>query len=189
MTERALPAMAFALALTTQLSFVWAIRRFFVASGGPQPGMRAIAGLGTSFALWQLASLGAGVVNPQGDGTPALVGAGLYAEALGLFWWAVAANRTRPLSLAFSKDAPEHLVAWGPYRRMRHPFYAAYSLAWLAGAVTATEPGLLVPLVVMGVLYVRAARLEEAKFAASPLADAYAAYRARTGMFWPSLRA
>jgi protein-S-isoprenylcysteine O-methyltransferase Ste14 len=37
-------------------------------------------------------------------------------------------------------------------------------------------------------LYVIAARREERKFAASPLAEAYATYRARTGMFVPSLR-
>ena len=188
MTESVLPAVALVLALIAQLSFVWAIRRFFVAAGDPQSGMRAIAGLGTAFAVWQLAVLGARVVTPHGNGAAVLAGIMLYAGALGLFWWAVAANRTRPLSLAFSSDAPEHLVACGPYRRVRHPFYAAYSLAWLAGAVTTADASLFVPVVVMGALYVRAARLEEAKFAASPLADAYVAYRARTGMFWPSLR-
>ncbi len=189
MTAQLMAAGAFSLALASQLSFLWGIRRFFVQAGTPRPGMRAIAGLGTPFALWQLVVLGARVPTPPGAVGASVSGAALFAAALTLFWWAVRANLERPLTLAFSPDAPRHLVAWGPYRRVRHPFYASYALAWLAGAVAAAEPLLLLPFVVMGALYVQAARLEEAKFAESPLAEAYAAYRARTGMFWPSLRA
>ncbi len=188
MTAQVLSAGVFSLALATHLSFLWAIRRFFVSTGQTRPGMRAIAGLGTPFALWHLVTLGFAVTDPPSAPGVVAAGVGLFALALVLFWSAVRANSARPLTLAFSPDAPGHLVAWGPYRRVRHPFYASYALAWLGGALAGSHALLLVPFVVMGALYVRAARLEEAKFAQSPLAEAYAAYRARTGMFWPSLR-
>jgi protein-S-isoprenylcysteine O-methyltransferase Ste14 len=37
----------------------------------------------------------------------------------------------------------------------------------------------------MTALYIEAASREERKFAKSDLAEAYKAYRARAGMFWP----
>lgn len=180
-------AAAFTAAVATQTSFVWAIRRFFRAPEGLRPGMRAIATLGGLSTLLQLAALGYAVSSPPGA-LASLVGAALLLLAFGLFWSAVWANLARPLTLAFSEDAPAHLVTWGPYRRVRHPFYAAYLLAWLGGAAGAAEPLLLVSAVVMGGLYVDAARREERKFAAGPLAGAYAAYRRQAGLFWPVLR-
>ena len=182
-----LPAVALTLAVATHVSFVWAIRRFFVAPGEPQAGMRAIAGLGAASALLQLAALSWRVATPLPFGPFQAVGLALFVVALSLFWAAVWANRPKPLTLAFSADTPQHLVAWGPYRRIRHPFYTAYLAAWIAGAFSAGAPELLLTAVAMGMLYVRAARSEEAKFARSPLANEYAAYRRRTGMFWPAL--
>jgi protein-S-isoprenylcysteine O-methyltransferase Ste14 len=171
---------ALGLALATFASFVWAIRRLFVATGGLRGGMRAIAGGGAVSMALHLAAIAAG-----DGGALAAPGLLLYGVALALFWSAVGVTAARPLSIAFSADKPRHLLAVGPYRRIRHPFYAAYLLAWIAGTLASGEPWLLVTVAGMGALYVRAARFEEAKFAASPLAAEYARYKDRAGMFWP----
>ncbi len=177
-------AVAFSLSVAVQTSFAWAIRRFFVAAEGVQPGMRAIARLGAVSAAAQLVVLAFSVATPPPTAF-AVSGALSLLGAMLLFWSAVAANLTRPLTPPFSEDLPEHVVTWGPYRWIRHPFYAAYLLAWLGGAVAGAQPALLLSVAVMGALYVRAARLEEAKFRVSTVALAYSAYRARTGMILP----
>lgn len=178
----ALPILA--LALVCFGSFAWAMQRFFVKPGRRPPGMQAIYVLGSLFTVLHL-----GVIlwrfHPQVATTTG--GALLYLGALALFWWSVAANRARPLAFAFASDRPEHLVTVGPYRYIRHPFYTAYTLAWIAGAVVVPAPWLLLTAAVMFGLYWGAARREEAGFAASALAAAYAHYRRRSGMFFPKL--
>ena len=47
----------------------------------------------------------------------------VYGKALALFWSSIYVNRTEPLSVAFNNDQPGHLIAHGPYRHIRHPFY------------------------------------------------------------------
>jgi protein-S-isoprenylcysteine O-methyltransferase Ste14 len=123
-------------------------------------------------------------VDPGWWAAPALAG---YAVALALYLWAVAATRRRGFSLAFSADLPTALVARGPYRHVRHPFYASYLLYWLAGAVAIREIWLMPALAVVAFLYAFAALTEERKFARSDVREAYDAYRRRTGMFVPRL--
>lgn len=81
----------------------------------------------------------------------------------------------------------EHtLVVHGPYRYVRHPFYLAFGLAVAAGSlVTANWFVLLTGLVVMTFLVVRT-RKEEANLVLR-FGDAYTAYAALTGRFWPRL--
>lgn len=110
-----------------------------------------------------------------------------FVGALALFLAAARATRSRPLTPAFSSDVPEHLVCTGPYRVVRHPFYTAYLITYLAGWVVSGVTALLVVFAAMGALYVVAARREEQKFQQSPLAQHYNRYAARTGMFWPLL--
>jgi protein-S-isoprenylcysteine O-methyltransferase Ste14 len=111
--------------------------------------------------------------------------ASLLVTALVLFAWAAWVNRPRPLALAFAASAPEHVQTRGPYALVRHPFYASYLLAFLGGLVAAGTPW-VAPVVAAGAWnYWRAARREEAGFASSALADAYRAYSARVGMFFP----
>jgi protein-S-isoprenylcysteine O-methyltransferase Ste14 len=79
------------------------------------------------------------------------------------------------------------LTTAGPYRLVRHPIYAAYLLAWCAGAAIAGQPWLLAPVLGMGLFYVSAARQEETSFLASAFAIPYSEYRRRTGMFVPKV--
>lgn len=98
---------------------------------------------------------------------------------------AIRATTRSKLSLAFSDDAPVNLNQSGPYRFIRHPFYTAYSLAWLAAALATAHPAAFTALVVMVCFYRVAARREEKKFLNSPLADTYRRYQKSTGMFLP----
>ena len=158
-----------------------ASRTHFVSPEGIQARMRLIAALFLVFAvktIWVLA------VSPI-SAVRAIIGLTLYGAAGWLFFAALRANCGRHLSVAFSGDQPEHLVTWGPYRHIRHPFYASYCLTWLASAVAAQSIILLGIFACMTGCYWWAARFEEEKFSRSELAPAYARYRANTGMFLP----
>ncbi len=168
-----------AIGLSTFGSFGWSIRRFFTAPQGMQAGMRWIYRSGSAFMALHLAA----IAFPRQ--VHAEIGCALYGAALALFWWAVRVNRAQPLSLAYSQDEPRHLVTDGPYRWIRHPFYASYTVAWLAAPLATGHYLLLLTVAWMLMLYVRAALHEEAKFAASGLGGAYAAYQRRAGLLWP----
>lgn len=118
---------------------------------------------------------------------PEIVALALYLAALALSLAAARALRGRRLTLAFSSDTPRELIAHGPYRVIRHPFYTSYLLAWTAGPVATGEVWLLLTVLAMGALYAVAARQEEAKFLNSSLSGAYRAYAASAGMFFPRL--
>ena len=114
-----------------------------------------------------------------------MVGCVLFAVSAGLWVWTLAETRTTPPTLAFTGDEPRFMLNAGPYRWVRHPFYSAYLLFWTGTAVA--TPGLSgwVAVLILGAVYVVAARHEEGKFARSAFAGRYAAYAARTGMFLP----
>jgi protein-S-isoprenylcysteine O-methyltransferase Ste14 len=113
------------------------------------------------------------------------VGLVLYGCAVSLFWWAISVNRKKPLTFAFTNDKPEHLIATGPYRYVRHPFYVSYLIAWIAGAVSISQYWLLIAFCVTFVLYLDAALREERKFSSSDLSTQYAQYQSQVGMFLP----
>jgi protein-S-isoprenylcysteine O-methyltransferase Ste14 len=98
------------------------------------------------------------------------------------------ASREGALHFAFDVENPVSLVTAGPYRYVRHPFYTSYLIFWTGLALGTWSLWAVPVLVLMAVLYTVAARGEEGKFANSPMAAEYAAYRTRTGMFWPRLR-
>ena len=112
----------------------------------------------------------------------------VFGTSLALFWWTVSTTRRHPLTLAFTSDVPVHLQTTGPYAYVRHPFYLAYVLFWIGAAVAANERLSWIMAAVMTVSYVAAARREELKFEASPLASDYKLYRLQTGMLVPNFR-
>jgi len=114
------------------------------------------------------------------------LGTGGYALANVVFWWALAAHGKAHPAFAFIRVSPATLTTAGPYRVVRHPIYAAYLLAWCAGAAVAAQPVLLLGVVCMGLFYTTAARQEESWFLTGPLACSYREYRRRTGMFFPN---
>jgi protein-S-isoprenylcysteine O-methyltransferase Ste14 len=164
-------------------SFGWGMRAFFVQPCGFTGGMKLIARVSVAFAVLHLAAI------LLARGVPVvldIIAALMYSIALLLYWWAIAANRNTPLSAAFSPDSPQHLMQEGPYRFVRHPFYCSYLLMWCAGIFASAQWWLALTTAVMLGIYFRAAAVEERKFSNSSLADAYSAYRRRTGMLAPS---
>lgn len=86
------------------------------------------------------------------------------------------------------QDAPRQVVTWGAYSRIRHPFYAAFLLAFLGAFVVAPHPWTLLTLVYgLVVLNVTAAR-EEQRLLASAFGAEYQDYMRRTGRFVPRWR-
>lgn len=124
------------------------------------------------------------IASREVGGFLAWLGVVMLGSSLALFFWAASASK-RQLTLAYSGDIPVMVLETGPYRWVRHPFYVSYLMTYSAGVMVSRNLLLLVVVAVMGAIYVHAARTEEAKFAQSPLADAYASYRQRVGMFLP----
>jgi protein-S-isoprenylcysteine O-methyltransferase Ste14 len=170
--------------LATLAQHAWAYRGHFVSDGMP-PGaivLTFIVIAAGGMDLWALWS------GPRS--VPALlIGLLLQLMSLWLFWRTIAASRAARLHLAFDPALPGSVVRQGPYRVVRHPFYSSYMLFWLGWSVAAWSVWALPPLLVMLAVYVLAARGEEAKFARSPFAAEYRAYRDEVGMFWPRWQA
>lgn len=104
-----------------------------------------------------------------------------------LFYSALRASRRAGLRYAFDVEGPDSLVTHGPYRFIRHPFYASYVLFTGGWAIASWTFWGFLNFVVLTIMYIIAARVEEQKFATGPLADQYAEYRRRAGLFWPKL--
>jgi protein-S-isoprenylcysteine O-methyltransferase Ste14 len=171
------------LLLTSLAIYGRAMRRFFSKPGGDNTGMKLIRALGVVSAILHL---GAIAVTPNTSAMQFAAGFALYVFGLGLFLWTIRTHGQIPVSAAFSPDCPSRLVSRGPYRFVRHPFYLAYMLTWTAGYISTGRLFLLPTIAAMAVVYARAARVEEEKFAHSSLAAAYASYRASTGTFFPN---
>ncbi|HET9647912.1 MAG TPA: isoprenylcysteine carboxylmethyltransferase family protein [Microlunatus sp.] len=167
-------------------SFLWAGHAFFTSSPitlAPRTRMIKRVGLAVSVAQFLIMTKS----RPVGRAADR-AGTVMLLAALALFWSSIRVNREQPLSLSFSTDRPDHLITRGPYRLIRHPFYLSYLLAWSAAPVATRRWWVGVGPVIMAVLYRRAARFEEAKFLASPLAECYRDYQRSTGMFLPTIR-
>lgn len=178
--EASLPA---ALLLGCLASFWWGMRSFFTRPAGFTAAMRLISAFAAIFGVMHLI-----VILFVSSATPqrSLAGSVLYLCSAGLFWWAIKTSLARPLSAAFSPDAPSHLVDDGPYRFIRHPLYTSYIVTWLAGWIVTAQWWLIPTALIMVVIYFVASTAEEDKFLRSSLAGAYQKYRLHTGRFLPN---
>jgi len=104
-----------------------------------------------------------------------------------LFAASLRASRAGRLKLIFEADMPVEVLASGPYRYIRHPFYASYILFWSGCAIATLHPLNIAYALGLIPLLAMAAWAEEAGFAASAQAEAYRHYRRRAGLFWPKL--
>lgn len=82
-------------------------------------------------------------------------------------------------------DAPSSIVTWGAYRRIRHPFYAAFLLALLGALIFCPHPVTLSTFVAGLVILNLTAAKEERKLFHSSFGSEYSDYMARTGRFMP----
>jgi protein-S-isoprenylcysteine O-methyltransferase Ste14 len=164
-------------------SFAWSMKHHFDSGAFPL-GAKLLSGavIGCGLALgWTLSTAEQPLV---------LLLAGLALQGLGgaLFWWAIAASRAARLRFVFDADTPSGLITAGPYRLIRHPFYASYLLFWIGWSLASASPFASAIVAFFAFAYTAASSTEEQSFARSALADDYRRYRAATGRFWPRLR-
>jgi protein-S-isoprenylcysteine O-methyltransferase Ste14 len=173
-----------ALSVICWASFVLAILWHFDRSAKPSWLMKSVALLGTLFGMLQLVAM---IWVPATSVVFQLVALVLSGSALTLFWWAVGTTRGYHFSLAFTPSHPTMVLVEGPYRWVRHPFYASYLLYWFAGVCATEAWWMIVSVIVMSSLYWLATIQEESEFLQSDQADVYCAYIAHTGRFVPKL--
>jgi protein-S-isoprenylcysteine O-methyltransferase Ste14 len=88
-----------------------------------------------------------------------------------------------------AEDAPRSIVTWGPYARVRHPFYASFLTALLGATVFCPNAGTLLSFAYALIALEMTARREERRLCASEFGAEYAAYMKRTGRFVPHFSA
>jgi protein-S-isoprenylcysteine O-methyltransferase Ste14 len=97
----------------------------------------------------------------------------------------VKAHRTRPALWHQEDDEPPAIVRWGPYRRIRHPFYAAFLLIFVSAALAAPHwlvwSGLGYTLAMLNLTAAR----EERRLLAGGHGPDYRSYMAVAGRFLP----
>ena len=160
-------------------TITWVSKDHFVSKGPLPPvgTMAIVAAALTSVAvfLWSIATAPSDSLAP----VP------FYAAAIALFLWAVRTTRNKGFLPSFSNVVPDALTVDGPYRFVRHPFYASYLLYHLGNAIATTSWLPWAMFALMLSIYVRAALNEESHLAQGSYAETYLAYRRRTGMFIP----
>jgi protein-S-isoprenylcysteine O-methyltransferase Ste14 len=146
------------------------------------------------FALPLLVGLAASGLTPSLAAPETILGNGLAIFAvvsstisIALLAAAVHAHRRPPSFFHQERDLPPALVLSGPYARVRHPFYLAFLLMFLAAAAVTPSAGTLATLLYALCLLDHTAAREERRLCASPFGLQYRAYMARTGRFLPSL--
>lgn len=173
-----------AVAIATAIIIAVAMQDFFVESRTNSPRVRALQDVGIVFAVSHF-----GVLVLRGSAGPnwAIAGIAMYVVATLLFLSALEAARRVPLPRTFVDDPlPKALVTGGPFAVIRHPFYLAYSLAWLAAPVATHGPLVTLFALIAIAGYVIAARREERQLE-DRFGEAYRTYKLGTGMLLPSL--
>jgi protein-S-isoprenylcysteine O-methyltransferase Ste14 len=169
-------------------SFAIGIRFYFVKPAKKTLPMYLVTEVGFVISLLHLGLLAHRGVWHQLLDKRALAGAiALYAGSLILYSWALRTVLDHRLTFAYTKDMPKVLIDAGPYRYVRHPFYTAYTMCYLAAPVALMAWWLLPTVVFMFLVYRQSAVMEERKFAGSELQAAYSDYAGRTGRFLPRL--
>ena len=114
-------------------------------------------------------------------------GLGLWAAGMAVLVWAARVLRRYMDVNGVTED--HELVAWGPYRYVRHPVYGSFT-AIAAGLGLVFRSYLLAAVAAVWLAAGMWWAAEEETLLASPegLGDAYRTYSERTGRFLPTLR-
>jgi len=111
----------------------------------------------------------------------------LSAISIALIALTVGTHRV-PLALWHQdNDAPVHLVTWGPYAYIRHPFYTSFLLAFAAAAIGFPHPSTLIAFVYGVAVLTIAALGEERRLQQSEFGEDYLVYLSVSGRFFPRL--
>lgn len=115
------------------------------------------------------------------------VGVGGFMAASVIFWFGLRTIRSSRFSVAFAAQSATQILTHGPYRWVRHPFYACYMLGWASAAIYTQSLLSLCLFAFIVALYTVASEREERFLLASPFGAQYAEYRARTKRFIPGV--
>ncbi len=171
-----------AVGTATAVIIAVAMQDFFVDSRVNNPRLRALQDVGVGIAVTHF-----GVLLVRGSAGPAwaVAGSAMYVAATMLFLSSVEAARRVPMARTLVADTPpKSLITTGPFAVIRHPFYVAYSLAWLAAPVATHGP--VITLLALGAIavYVIAARREERQLD-DRFGEAFRTYKLVTGYVVP----
>ena len=118
----------------------------------------------------------------------ALLSVPLSVLSIGLLGLTVGVHRV-PLALWHQdNDAPVEIVTWGPYARIRHPFYTSFLLAFVAAVLFAPHYATLALLIYVLIVLTVTAKGEEQRLSSSKFGAEYSKYMTQTGRFLPSAR-
>lgn len=126
----------------------------------------------------------------SGFGTPlsellSVIAVFFSAGSIALIAYTLGTHRLRIALWHQNNDAPEHIVTYGAYSRIRHPFYAAFLLALLGALVFCPHPVTLMLLIYGFLVMNHTAAKEEQRLSESKFGAEYRAYIHRTGRFFP----
>lgn len=175
-----------AVAAATGVIITVALQDFFLDSRVATPRIRALQDVGVGLAVVHFGGLLLlGAAGPRW----AAAGIAMYVAATLLFLGALESAKRVHLPRTLVDDPmPKALITGGPFALVRHPFYLAYGLAWMAAPVATHGPVITISGLLAVVVYVYAARREE-RLLEAHFGDAYRAYRSRTGAIFPSISA
>jgi protein-S-isoprenylcysteine O-methyltransferase Ste14 len=111
-----------------------------------------------------------------------------YIAGLIIFLSAKKALSTYGSILSFAPDLPSWILNKGIYGVIRHPFFLAFILTWLGGALEAHCLRTTISTAIMLCFYWLAAKRQEHKYETSMLAAEFRSYKNRTGMFLPPIK-
>jgi protein-S-isoprenylcysteine O-methyltransferase Ste14 len=116
-----------------------------------------------------------------------IAGTLLSSASIALISYTLGTHRRRLSLWHQTNDAPEEIVTYGAYRRIRHPFYAAFILVLIATLVVAPAPWCAAVLG-YGVLMLNyTAAREERNLQSSQFGMQYRSYLQTSGRFFPKL--
>lgn len=168
------------------LSFQLALDRHFVRVGKMPRGALVVAILSTAVYISALVRLWtAGAPSNALAAAAALVMLGSFV----LFHATRRGSPSRCLPVAFEEAAPQRVVAEGPHRFIRHPFYASYMLYWVSVVLSAPYAVTIAGAAGIILIYAATAALEERRLLKSALGREYREYQRRTGRFFPRPKA
>ena len=172
-------------AAATGVIIAVALQDFFIDSRH-NPRIRALQDVGVAFAVIHF--FGLTMVGSAGPRWTA-VAIAMYVAATLLFLSALESARRMQLPRTLVEDTmPKSLITTGPFALIRHPFYVAYSLAWLAAPVATHGPFITLTGLMAVVVYAIAARREERQLEAQ-FGEVFRVYRSRAGLIAPSIPA
>ncbi|MCZ6813943.1 MAG: isoprenylcysteine carboxylmethyltransferase family protein [Alphaproteobacteria bacterium] len=91
-----------------------------------------------------------------------------------------------PLALWHQKDdAPDSIVTYGAYKKIRHPFYTSFLLMLIGAVIYCPHIGTLMALALGFAILNYTAAKEEKELSASEFGEEYQNYMRTTGRFFP----